>query len=229
MKVHLWVFANLLPVQNYWEILLESRLNCSHFIERTLEIAKLSRPSLCATELEKNPLGRRKCCLKDLVFLFISGKKSFRLQLILSENTGFAIAPYFQVGQLSWMRSNISEEANQICQLGKSDLSVQKSDVLQIFGAANISELENCKDMSRYEFPLLPLRCTYYRWWSLLLFHFFLGFPIMSFALGLLKLYRLAIFKKKITHEFNSQCSLFSFANIQQVEIARYLAVSRLL
>ena len=68
MKVHLWVFANLLPVQDYWEILLESRLNCSHFIERTLEIAKLSRPSLCATELEKNPLV-------DLSFLFISGKK----------------------------------------------------------------------------------------------------------------------------------------------------------
>ena len=75
MKVHLWVFANLLPVQDYWEILLESRLNCSHFIERTLEIAKLSRPSLCATELDKNPLRRRKFCLKDLVFLYISGKK----------------------------------------------------------------------------------------------------------------------------------------------------------
>ena len=194
MKVHLWVFANLLPVQDYWEILLESRLNCSHFIERTLEIAKLSRPSLCATELEKKSTWAPKLLPERFgVFVYLR-KKSFRLQLILSENTGFAIAPYFQVGQLSWMRSNISEEANQICQLGKSDLSVQKSDVLQIFGAANISELENCKDVSRYEFPLLPLRCTYYRWWSLLLFHFFLGSPIMSFALGLLKLYRLAIF-----------------------------------
>ena len=86
-------------------------------------------------------------------FHFIRSK-TFLLQLILSENTRFAIALYFQVGQLSWMRSNISEEANQICQLRKSDLSVHtKSDLHQIFRRRgwNISELD-CKGVSRYEF-----------------------------------------------------------------------------
>ena len=82
------MFANLLPVQDYWEILLESRLNCSHFIERTLEIAKLSRPSLCATELEKNSTWAPKLLPERFgVFVYLRKKKFSIASDLVAVNT----------------------------------------------------------------------------------------------------------------------------------------------
>ena len=97
MKVHLWVFANLLPVQDYWEILLESRLNCSHFIERTLEIAKLSRPSLCATELEKNSTWAPKL-LPERFGVFVYLRKKFGCNWSCQKTPDLPLHHIFKLG-----------------------------------------------------------------------------------------------------------------------------------
>ena len=137
----------------------------------------------------------------------------FRKVLVAIDLVRFAIAPYFQVGQVSWKGSNIWEEANQICQLGKSDLSVHtKSDLQQIFRRRrwNISELD-CRGVSRYEF-----------WDGMHL----LSVIIIAFLFS--QMMSWPSFLLCTSQVFIYQVSFPSLANIQ-LEIAQYLAVSRLL